>query len=462
MKSLINNLEITDDSNICINYLINNNIIHHYSKETNDIINNSLLINKLRNIISSKNNITYQQSINQQIRNIHTKEDPPLMYVLFLLLHKNDLLNDISIDKKYFEKYDINKFINWYNENQMDLDLKYIKNKIKNNNNLLEHINDLIFNPSDVNRKSLHNMLYFNPFIPINVQHDAEYNELIYKQYILSDESVINIYTNRNSNDINIDLITKIFDIFHKITNKKNKIYLTIYLSNIKKKIYEYDYQHQHKLLKPININSGSTMKNINISLWRYEEIYKVLIHELIHYFSVDFGFEICGYHKAEEHIQKIINVNGEDRLFESYTETMANIIHCCLLEKITNINITKLLELEISFSLLQIGKILNYFNIEKYEDIFNKSKNKINQTTSVLSYFIIKGSLLFKLDEFLEFTKNDIIFGNKLNDYLDLINDTLYNINYIKHIDYFIDYINNCENKFIKKTLRMTCLQIK
>ena len=462
MKSLINNLEITDDSNICINYLINNNIIHHYSKETIELINNSPLINKLRHIISSKNNITYQQTIEQKIRNIHTKDDPPLIYVLFLLLYKNDLLNDISIDKEYFEKHDINSFIKWYNEHQMDLDMRHIKNKIKKKNNLLEYIDDLIFNPSDVNRKPLHDMLYFNPFIPINVQHNAECNELIYKHYILSDGSVINIYTNKNSNDINIDLIAKIFDIFHKITNKKNKIYLTIYLSNIKKKIYEYDFQHHHKLLKPININSGSTMKNINISLWRYEEIYKVLIHELIHYFSVDFGFDTNGYEKAEEHIKKIINVEGEDRLFESYTETMANIIHCCLLEKITNINITKLLELEISFSLLQIGKILNYFNIEKYEDIFNKSKNKINQSTSVLSYFIIKGSLLFKIDQFLEFTNNDIIFGDKLDNYLDIINDTIYNINYIKHIDYFIDYINNCNNKFIKKTLRMTCLQIK
>jgi hypothetical protein len=44
----------------------------------------------------------------------------------------------------------------------------------------------------------------------------------------------------------------------------------------------------------------------------------------------------------------------------------------------------------------------------------------------------------------------------------LELINDTIYNINYIKHIDYFINYINNCNNQFIKKTLRMTCLQIK
>jgi hypothetical protein len=462
MKSLINNLEITDDSNICINYLLSNNMIHHYSDETINKINNSSLINKLRKIISSKNGITYKLEEEQYIKNIHNKNDPPLIYILFLLLHKNNLLDDITINKEYFEKHDIISFINWYNENQMDLNMNHIKNKIKKKNNLLEHIDKLIFNPSDVNRKPLHDMLYFNPFIPINVQHNAEYNELIYKKYILNNGSIINIYSNKKSHNINIDLIIKIFDIFYKITNKKNKIYLTIYLSNIKKKIYEYDYQHHHKLLKPININSGSTMKNINISLWRYEEIYKVLIHELIHYFSVDFGFETDGYNKAEEHIQKIININGEDRLFESYTETMANIIHCCLLEKITQINITKLLELEISFSLLQIGKILNYYGMESYRDIFNKSKNKINQSTSVLSYFIIKGSLLFKLDEFIDFTKENIIFGEKLDDYLDLINNTIYDIRYIEHIDYFINTINNCKNEFIKNTLRMTCIQIK
>jgi len=455
----MNNIVMTDDSNKCVNYLLNNNIIHHYSS---DALDNFPIIHKLRKIISSKNNITYKLTNSQTIKNIHTKNDPPLIYVLFLLLHKNNLLSDIQIDKQYFENNDVASFINWYNKYQMDLDMKYIKNKIKKENKLLEYTYDLIFNPSDVYRKPLHEMLYFNPFLPINVQHDAEYNELVFNQYVLNDGSIINIYSNKNSHNINIDLIIKIFDIFHKITNKKNKIYLTIYLSNIKKKIYEYDYKHTHKLLKPININSGSTIKNINISLWRYEEIYKVLIHELIHYFSVDFGFETNGYEEAELYIQNIINIDGEDRLFESYTETMANIIHCCLLEKITHVNVIKLLELEISFSLLQIGKILNYFNIKNYEDIFDKSKNKINQSTSVLSYFIIKGSLLFKLDDFLNFTKNDIIFGDKLNDYLNLINNTIHDNQYIKHVNYFINYINNCNNKFIKNTLRMTCLQIK
>ena len=147
-------------------------------------------------------------------------------------------------------------------------------------------------------------------------------------------------------------------------------------------------------------------------------------------------------------------------KLFESYTETMANIIHCCLLEQITHINITKLLQLEISFSLLQIGKILNYYGIKKYNDIFDKTKNKIHQTTSVFSYFIIKGSLLFNIDKFVDFTGNDFIFGNKLDKYLKLINETLIDSQYMKHVDYFINYVN--EHHFIKKTLRMTCLQIK
>jgi hypothetical protein len=68
----------------------------------------------------------------------------------------------------------------------------------------------------------------------------------------------------------------------------------------------------------------------------------------------------------------------------------------------------------------------------------------------------------LFKLDEFIDFTKENIIFGEKLDDYLDLINNTIYDIRYIEHIDYFINTINNCKNEFIKNTLRMTCIQIK
>ena len=62
--------------------------------------------------------------------------------------------------------------------------------------------------------------------------------------------------------------------------------------------------------------------------IWRKEEFYKVLIHELTHYFGVDFYITDNIYKKLEKHFGELINILGVDRINESYTETIALTIH--------------------------------------------------------------------------------------------------------------------------------------
>jgi hypothetical protein len=245
---------------------------------------------------------------------------------------------------------------------------------------------------------------------------------------------------------------------------------LTFVVGGIKKKIYESHMllNHAYRCLGPVNINSGSTYPGIEISLWRYEEVYKVLIHELVHYYELDFNIFHPEYKKTEELSNKIFNLNGSDKMFEAYTETLANIIHCCLIEYYTGIAFEKLIWLETSFTLFQIAKIINYFGFNSAFEILKKNQNeknkkKINQTTSVLSYFIIKGSFLFNINKYIKFVGNNIRMKNKLNTFLNLVEICTTDNTYLESIDKYIDYLTNTENidEYIKNTMRMTCIQI-
>ena len=49
------------------------------------------------------------------------------------------------------------------------------------------------------------------------------------------------------------------------------------------------------------NINSGSTYVGSEITIWRSEELYKVLFHELIHYFKLDYRHNADQYKEIDK-----------------------------------------------------------------------------------------------------------------------------------------------------------------
>ena len=81
----------------------------------------------------------------------------------------------------------------------------------------------------------------------------------------------------------NIDNIFHIIKFMSKIANVNIITKINILCSNFKK-----DMRGDGKILTPINVNSGSTLRKQYINLWRHEELEKVLIHELIHYYNID------------------------------------------------------------------------------------------------------------------------------------------------------------------------------
>merc|ERR1711990_305671 len=76
-------------------------------------------------------------------------------------------------------------------------------------------------------------------------------------------------------------------------------------------------------VLEPFNVNTGYTTRcNLgNITIYRKEEWFKVLIHESMHYLGLDFGVE-------NHNLHLIFPIDTEISLAEAYVEFWARIFN--------------------------------------------------------------------------------------------------------------------------------------
>jgi hypothetical protein len=463
-------------SNKCINFILENKLLFFKYSKNIALIDNNVMINDLLKTINTTQIIPYKKIYENKILKIHSS-NRSLISSLFITMKKNNLLNDWlnksnesdwsnkSNESDWSNKSnEFDGFNNWYNLNQHQLNFKNLKQYVEKNHETND-IFKIIFETKVNDRIYLHNLLYSNPFVPINVQCEAETNDIEYQIYELNDGSTIYVYNpinyNKNIETIDIKKIATIISFMKNIAKSNITVKLIIFNGLMQKQI------SNNKVLCPININSGSTIKGNIIMLWRYEEIYKVLIHELIHYFEIDFNQSHSHYHQTYEYLNNTFNLEGNDIMGESYTEILAIIIHSIFISKMTNINVGYLIWLELSFTLFQIAKIINHYKFKKSIHILKKfndgSNKKIIQTTSVLSYYIIKGSLLFNIETFLNFTNNKPTFTKQIKQYIELVDLGINNPEFYEAIDTYINFIENCKenNTYMLKTLRMTLLQL-
>jgi hypothetical protein len=196
--------------------------------------------------------------------------------------------------------------------------------------------------------------------------------------------------------------------------NHKPVFKLILYLTNLKKLFP----QNPDQTLNEDNVNSGVTIFNETervIIIYRKEEIYKVLLHEMIHYYEIDFHNYDASYDRyfinkyAIQVQQPYKNRNNPLALFESYTDSVA-----CYGHMITNIlfksdknipenilldTIKETLEKETKHYKLQASKILKFSNLKEDSHCF--------------SYYIVKSCIYSNFDKFLEFIDHN---GIRLN----------------------------------------------
>ena len=368
--------------------------------------------------------------------------------------------------------------------------------------------------------QEINNILGMNPeiygeFTSLDIQKDIELNLSYGNNYKYQCGNInlnLKIYTYVESSRVKSNLLDRIF-FLHYLHNSTD-INLTLWLSNKKK---ELNYDRLDRYIGPKEINSGCTTfmgSERKVSVWRKEELDKVLIHELFHSLDLEDRMNTLD---LENFIYQYFDIRRETNkltIFEYYVEIMANIMNVFFLVQETfNYSIQKSKKLNSSLSSLkkknhigskksrigiekkqmfrdilwiekcwvmfQAAKILHYYRYEKFEDFYHSNgfteeekTNKYLQKSNVFSYIILRSLTFYRLNRFLELCKK--YNGDYPMQYqipnevaIKFWKEVLEKSGYVKTINKLIKLMREIEKKkntkeVIFKSMRMTCVEAK
>jgi hypothetical protein len=422
----------------------------HYFLDHNEILNNikfeikNNLIDKIKNIFIESIPDDYILNETKTILKINNSETP----LVFTAIKK--FCTDVDrkcYDMKSPEIYkNLHKFVSWYRENQVKYGYELYSCLNKNTT-----INKKIHG-----NKVLLNLLYNNYFISLDVQLLIEKNNLCHETY-RTNKVNLELLTVIDSYYPNVKTIFKIVNFIKTFCDVKKEVNLVCFYGNQKK----YLNLNGNKIICPDNTNTGCTNRNRGvISIWRMEEFYKVLMHELLHYFNKDMDTNLSDKENKvlTELKESIFNINGFDYTPEAYTESVACILNCCVVSQLLNISFNELMTYEIKFAYFQIAKICVYFGIEDFNELFDKSKPcKFKQVTSVLSYYIIKTLMLLNIEGLFDIL-NEKSSDIKKNKYLEFYKTVVgkHEIN-ISTVNKLISSFDKTNVSFVYRTMRLT-----
>jgi hypothetical protein len=286
----------------------------------------------------------------------------------------------------------------------------------------LYNINDL---PNNKNQRFVLKSLYQNTFIPLNCVLWTEQNINNITVYKLNNYTTIYIIS-----DGEFSQKQHIFNIVNWISkySKPKKLDLFIFLTPYNKII-----KHKGQILTRNEINSGVCSKYYKwVQIFRSEELLKVLIHELLHYYDLD-----CNTADWIDDILPIKQPCNSLLLNEAITESMAIILHTYYYSKYTNSaqDFKLLLHKEITYSKKMHDIIINHNNVKTLHDLFN-----VCHYTNVIPYYIIKYILIEDIEDALKYLFNK----NKIKKYIikkliSYFNNFLYSNYDIKKLNYEI-----------------------
>jgi len=281
-------------------------------------------------------------------------------------------------------------------------------------------------------------------------------------------------------------LFHKIYLLLHLLTSYSRRecspnLTIYLYLTTMKKTLADCG---RDCTIGEDNANTAFTFacKRVNeVYLYRKEEWFKVLCHELFHSFGLDFSEYDCT--TVDHEMFKIIPIKTDLRLYESYTELWGELINAMFIvhfssktvdmeKKINKLEL--LLYQERMFSVYQASKVLTHFGMS-YDDLYARTDNAMQsrhfykETTPILSYFIIKNILMFHIGAFMEWCNghnNGSLEFNKENigGFIEFIREHYKSSLLVESMDqartWFINQENTKRNdKTPISTLRMSLL---
>ena len=326
---------------------------------------------------------------------------------------------------------------------------------LKNN---LPHIKNNI--KYSINKLSNYNFQERSIFIPKKiVDWIIKHTEYNYKFiFVINNRTInVNLYSDKKINNINFYLI-KIKLILHILThytsiNCSKNIDIKIYLTPFKK------FWDKKTIIDQFNVNTGySTIGCISDSkllIFRKEEWFKVLIHELMHNLNLDFA-DIFR-EKYKNILKDNFFIDSKYDLSESYCEFWArhlNLIINTFLKSKENDNFSifyknynNILRQEVIFSLQQANKLSAFIYLSNYRE-----------KTNVFSYYILTSVLMFYSEDFIIWCKKNN--NNKFINFKKKDENIIKFINFIISKYYNINYYNALQKSLTNNnSMRMTII---
>jgi len=349
-----------------------------------------------------------------------------------------------------------------------------------------------ITNVSQITRPQNFNQKSFPETVRNHINKYA-YIELTYT-FSLYNRKVKIVFTIEEGNGIKIEKYNKYVDSImiwlcilnqHASSKCSSNLVVYFYFTSLEKNVPE---SNLH-ILDENNVNTAFTTtcpKDSEIVVFRKEEWFKVFIHETFHNFGLDFSDMNTS--DCTDYILSILNVDSEVNLYESYTETWAEIINIsfCSFFSLKNKNdiegflstFETLIQIERSYSYFQMVKTLKFMGLT-YKDLYsNTSYSKslrdtmYKEKTNVLSYYVIKTILINNYQGFLLWCKinNENLLQFKKTrsaqfSYCEFIKKNyktrsmLDNVERTQH--FFLKENSKKNNKFLLSNLRMTLCEM-
>ena len=214
--------------------------------------------------------------------------------------------------------------------------------------------------------------------------------------------------------------------------NCAKNLHIYLYLTDLKKMLptmdaCPIDWEHANTAFtyscREEHISSHNENKDIadisEINIFRKEEWFKVFIHETIHCMGLDFSHMDTMFSNSKIH--SLFNINVDVKLFESYTECLAEIMNTIFFvyySVINNKNVENMdfiyekieenFKNEILFSLFQCVKILDHYGLS-YKNVYeNTNENnelckKYSEKSPIFAYYVLKPILLFYMNDFVD-----------------------------------------------------------
>ena len=365
-----------------VKWIYDNGIAAVYDTKTLNLLESSKLINYDTHFEENKENLHLIYKYYQTKLNNIIEKSSPKKYVKKITLLKDapDFKLPIIFNDYNDEKYTLEEFSKLFDQYKLNFS-KF------SNIDISKYIKDI-----DSEIKDVLNFIHSSRYVSINIKQWIQNNiDVCYKYNY--DHLELFYYTTSNSENLDdtineINIITKwIYDI-----NPIYKIRLHIFDTPQKKLLPS---NLEDKYLGPKNVNGAFTSINENknyrdIFIWRKEDLYFIIIHELFHYLLLD---------------AKILNDRKYEKLFnnkiksflllnESITEIMSNffyIIYFSIREGKNFDEFREVYKKELEFNWYQTAKVLKFFNINSLEI---NELDKIKSNTAVFSYFVLKSVL--------------------------------------------------------------------